>query len=311
MTVDGVTQANEKSLKRLRLKLQDREAYISSHLPSPMNRLLVTLIGEAAAHSLTDPAIVRRFTALNDDEFAYGERRDGIIEDTHAIVVWAGGKLGQRLVPPLRRKYVQADQALRTHRAQTEQLAGLIFDGVPVHVAHQVLDQEWIHLDAMRLVQGLLQEFIGDRITLHVPPDDSLVRLPNESNLPRGAQPYQFSTAQRTVTVPVPQPTPGHLIVITIGHGSSDGLLFFPPVGTVSPQVLANGISPAPGAALVVPLQCYPMQSVQGWQTVAGWAANITSVSIPHLNESDDSEMLGWIEAHLANEITKWFDELV
>lgn len=131
----------------------------------------------------------------------------------------------------------------------------------------------------------------------------------NESNLPQGAQPYQFSTVHRTISVPVPQPTPGHLIVITIGHGSQDGRTLFPPVGTVSPQVLANGIVPAPGAALVVPLQCYPTQSVQGWQAVAGWA-NVTSVSIPHLNESNDAEMLAWISDHLHGVIDAWFDDL-
>ncbi|MEU4448116.1 hypothetical protein AB0K14_23800 [Actinosynnema sp. NPDC050801] len=309
MAVDGITTATEESLERLRLKLQDKEIDINNHRRSPMNRLLVTLIGEAAAHSLKDPTVLQRFTDLNDAEFAYSEDRARIVGGTHAIVIWAGGKLAQKYLPPMRRKYVQADQALRTNRASTEQLAGLIYDGVPVHVAHQALDQEWIHPDAMRQVQEVLAEFVDDRITFHVPPDDSLIRLPNESNLPPGARPYQFSTAQRTITVPVPQPTPGHLIVITIGHGSSDGLTLFPPVGTVSPQVLANGIVPAPGAALVVPLQCYPMQSVQGWNAVTGWA-NVTSVSIPHLNESNDAEMIAWISGNLYGVIDAWFDDL-
>lgn len=157
MAVDGVTTVTEESLKQLRLKLQDKEAYINNHPRSPMNRLLVTLIGDTTAHSLKDPTVLRRFTALNDAEFAYSENRDRIVGGTHAIVVWAGGKLAQRLIPPLRRKYLQADQAVRTNRAATEQLAGLIFDGVPVEVAHQALDQEWIHPDAMREVRGVLR----------------------------------------------------------------------------------------------------------------------------------------------------------
>lgn len=311
MTVDGVADATEADLAGLRDKLRDREAFITNLARSPMNRLLVELVNDRAAHRTSDPAFVRRFTALNDAELEYDGTHTEIVGATGAIVVWAGGKVSQAFVTRFRRKYVEVDKELRTNHAKTEELAGLISDGVPHRVAHQVLDQEVIHPEAMVEVQRVLEGFVEDRITFCVPPDDALVHLPDEVPLPDGALRYQFSTAQKTITVPVPRPVPKHLIVITIGHGSDDGRTFFPPVGSVTPQVLANGLGPAPDAALCVPLQCYPMQSVNAWQGVAGWSAKITSASIPHLNESSDAEMLDWIRAHLADEITKWFHELV
>ncbi|MEV1121434.1 hypothetical protein AB0I91_40800 [Actinosynnema sp. NPDC049800] len=311
MTVDGVADATEADLAGLRDKLRDREVYITNLPRSPMNLLLVELVNERVAHRTSDPALIRRFTPLNDAELEYDGRRTEIIGETGAIVVWAGGKVSQNYVTRFRRKYVEVDKELRTNHAKTEELAGLVADGVPSRVPHQVLDQEVIHPEAMVEVQRVLAEFVEDRITFCVPPDDALVHLPDEVPLPDGARPYQFSTAPKSITVPVPRPTPKYLIVITIGHGSDDGQTFFPPVGTVTAQVLADGLGPAPDAALCVPLQCFPMQSVNAWQGVAGWSAKITSASIPHLNESNDAEMLAWIRAHLADEIAKWFDGLV
>ncbi|MEU4765333.1 hypothetical protein AB0H12_18950 [Actinosynnema sp. NPDC023794] len=276
-----------------------------------MNRLLVELVEERAAHRTSDPAFIRRFAGLNDAELEYDARHTEIVGATGAIVVWAGGKVSQAYVTRFRQKYVVVDKELRTDRVKNAELAVLVAGDVPANVAHQVLDQEVIHPEAMVEVRRVLEDFVDDRITFCVPPDDALVHLPDEVPLPDGARPYQFSTAQKTIAVPVPHPVPRHLIVITIGHGSDDGRTFFPPVGSVTPQVLANGLGPAPDAALCVPLQCYPMQSVNAWQGVAGWSAKITAASIPHLNESSDAEMLDWIRAHLADEIAKWFHELV
>lgn len=305
MSLDGVSVVAERNMVTLRNNLRELGVEVTDLPLSPMNRRIAELVRSRSEYITADGDVLDRFTALANAERAYAHAPDGIIGQTRAVIVWSGGKLSHAYVTQLRQAYLGVAPAVRNDITQSETVARTIAHGIlPEHYAQQGLDQEHIHPDAIRDAQRILAQFVGNRINMFVPPDTELIRLTAELNLPARAVPYQV--APQVVTFPN-LPAAPYLIVVTIGHGASNGTAWFPPVGGVTPQTVASALPTPQHAALCVPLQCYPQQSVGQWQAVQGWAPNITATSINSLNESDDGEMIAWITGELRNKIADWF----
>ncbi|QQQ77348.1 hypothetical protein IOD16_02000 [Saccharothrix sp. 6-C] len=308
MTVDGVSQVGAEGVRRLRASLNEVGVAISDHLPSPMNQFLVASITSNIEHLTRDADFIDRFERLQGREDAYVQALDAKVAQTRAVIVWSGGKLSQNYVNRLRAAYAALDPGMRVDADRNQDVPRTIAgDALPDHLAAQGLDQERIHPEAVREVRRLLAGFVGDRITVHVPPDTALIRPPAELRFPEGAVAYRATAQPKSVTFPGAHAAPTYLVLVTIGHGGRGGTTFFPPAGGLVPQVIAQGLPAARQAALCVPLQCFPQDGVREWQAVRGWSPNITAVSIPTLDESHDAEMSAWVEENLHDTVQNWF----
>jgi hypothetical protein len=306
MSLDQIDEVTEQNMVTLRQNLRDLGVDAITNLPlSPMNIRIAQLVRGAEHRNTAEGEILEQFERMAAAERRYAAAPDGIMGNTRAVLIWSGGKLNQDYVGRLRAAYLRLNAATRTDILQSQSVAKTIADGIlPEHLAQQGLDQENIHPEAMRDTARILTEFVGDRISVFIPPDNALIRLTTELRLPANAVPYQV--AHNSVAFPN-VPANQYLIVVTIGHGSDQGLAWFPPVRGVAPQAVAGALPAPQHAALCVPLQCYPQQSRARWQAVRHWAPNITVKTLDNLAESTDAEMVVWITNHLRVTIADWF----
>lgn len=307
VTVDGHSSATKEAVSEIRGNLRDQGVGITDYPSSPMNLKLKEMITAAKKYSVADSAVQFFEDDLPDREEKYAERMTGVLAQTGAVIVWAGGKLKASFVSNLKAEYVK--QGSPGEEIPSDELAEKLAGpaGLPSYLVHQGLDQERIHPQVVRKVQDILDPLVNGRITVFRPPDTALIQS-GTLKLAADWQPYQASAEPRAVRFP--STARKYLIVVSIGHGGDDGTTFFPPVGSVPPGKIAEGLGTPADAAIVIPLQCFPQKAVDLWRAITVISGNTTSESIPQLAESDDLEMMEWVGSDLNDVILEWIGKL-